>query len=65
MEDITTGNLIGIINGTPTVLSPTIFTETGTVGTTHTLDIVQAGGGIVGSIPLLFIIGYLLYLGLR
>ena len=61
MEDITTGNLIGTINGTLIVPSPTIFTETGTVGTTHTLDIAQAGGDIVGSILLLFIIGYLLY----
>lgn len=63
--DLITGNLIGTINGTPTVPSLTIFTETGTVGTTHTLDIAQAGGDIVGSILLLFIIGYLLFQVLR
>lgn len=65
MEDIITGNLIGIINGTRIVASPTIFTETGTVGTTHTLDTAQVGGETIGSILLLFIIGYLLFQELR
>lgn len=60
MGDIIIGNLTGTTNGTHIIHSPIIFTETATVGTTLTWDTAQAGGDIIGSILLLFIISYLL-----